>query len=101
MARVKRSVIFDRQIRMLSYLLDRSSPGERAAIASLRMISADSELSESQVRLILRKLRASDLVQVEAREMPNGGTAENAYRVTPRGRAMLDACVAAREGREA
>ena len=86
MARVKNVVIIERQMKMLSYLVDRAqSQGFRGAVLSLRTIGVDCLLSESQVRLVLRKLRDGGYLSVEPREMPNGGTAENAYRVTSKG----------------
>ena len=76
----------ERQMKMLSYLADRAqSQGFRAAVLSLRTIGADCLLNEGQVRLVLRKLRDGGFLSVEPREMPNGGTAENAYRVTSKG----------------
>ena len=76
----------ERQMKMLSYLADRAqSQGFRAAVLSLRTIGADCLLNEGQVRLVLRKLRDGGYLSVEPRAMPNGGTAENAYRVTSKG----------------
>lgn len=90
MARVKRAVVVDRKMRMLSYLVERaSSQGASSAVLSLRTIGADLELSEGQVRIALRSLKSDGMLLVEAREMPNGGTAENAYSVMPRGRRAI------------
>ena len=45
--------------------------------------------TEAQARRSLRALEAAGHLVVEHRFLPNGGQAENAYRVTPAGRERL------------
>lgn len=92
MARVKRSVLVERQMKMLLYLKDEAvGCGKPFAQLSLREMSHALALSESQVRFCLRALADADLLRIEPRILPNGGTAENAYRITPKGAALLAA----------
>lgn len=91
MARVKRSIIVMRQVEMLSYLQQQSEDSGRVSVAlSLTTIARAQGLSSNQVRLILRSLEGSSLLKVERSTLPNGGTAENSYRVTAQGRALLN-----------
>lgn len=91
MARVRRAVIEDRQMKVLLYFVQRAEPGEYPrAVLSLATIGADCGLSTQQVRLVLKKLKTAKLICIEPREMPNGGTAENAYVVTAAGRRALE-----------
>lgn len=86
MARVKKVIMLERQMKMLSYLADRAqSQGFRAAVLSIKTIGADCLLNTGQVRIVLKNLKNKGYLSVEPRAMPNGGTAENAYRVTSKG----------------
>lgn len=90
MARVKRSVIAERQMSMLMYLGGQASRcGRPFAQLSLRSICLALGLSKNQVRLALKALSETGLVHVEPRILPNGGTAENAYFITARGAYVL------------
>lgn len=84
MSRVKMVVAYERRERVLVALAARGADRE-GAVLSLRAIAADAGLSCSQARSALRALKESGHVRSTPRSLPNGGTAENAYRVTPVG----------------
>lgn len=91
MARVKRSIIFKRKVELLSYLQRQSEECGRISVAlSNATICHELCLTSNQVRLALKSLEESMLLKIERRTLPNGGTAENSYRVTAQGRALLN-----------
>lgn len=84
MPKVKMEVARARRACVLAALADRGA-GREGAVLSLRAVAADAGLSCSQARSALRALKESGHVRSTPRSLPNGGTAENAYRVTPVG----------------
>lgn len=96
MACVKRSIIQKRQVDLLAFFLEESQArGEGQVAISLKAIAADRNLSPVQTRQAVASLKRAGYLEVIPRTMPNGGTAENAYRVTEAGRLVLRACRAA------
>lgn len=88
MPKVKMAVARERQTRVLGALCARGA-AETAAELSIKAIAADTGLSFDQARSALRALKEAGRVQVAPRILPNGGTAENAYVVTPSGLEVL------------
>lgn len=84
MPKVKMKVARARRACVLAALADRGADRE-GAVLSLRAIAAATGLSGTQARSALRALKESGHVRSTPRSLPNGGTAENAYRVTPAG----------------
>ena len=84
MARVKNSVIVERKQRMLRLIYE-NSQGTSGCIASTRSLAEGLGLSPMQMRGLMKSLVDAGLVRVVPRTYPNGGTAENAYFLTPAG----------------
>lgn len=84
MARVKDSVIAERRQRMLRLIYE-NSQGASGCIASTRSLAEGLGLSPMQMRGLMKSLAGAGLVRVVPRTYPNGGTAENAYFLTPAG----------------
>ncbi|WP_101721115.1 hypothetical protein [Eggerthella timonensis] len=84
MARVKNSIIAERKLHALCFILlhQEESAGY---IASTRDMAKSLGLSEAQLRGVKKSLVEAGLVRVVSRTYPNGGTAENAYFLTPAG----------------
>ena len=74
---------------LLAHLAARSRGRPPRACASIAALAAGAGLSKCQARRALSSLEAEGLLAVERRFRPDGGQAENAYRVTPAGRARL------------
>lgn len=96
MAREKQAVIEKRKMDMLVYVLEQANLRESdVAVLSRRQLRSDNELTEGQVRLVLKKLEKEGLLEVRHRWHPNGGSAENAYYVTRKGLNSLIGCQSA------
>lgn len=89
MARVKESIIAERRLSMLGLILERGG-GSFGYIASTKELAGALGLSPMQMRGVMKSLVAAGLVRVVGRTHPNGGTAENAYFVTPKGAKALE-----------
>lgn len=82
------AVAQERRVSVLAALC--ACGADQTAVAlSFKTIAADTGLSCSQVRSALRALKKAGYVQSVPRRLSNGGTAENAYRVTSEGRNCL------------
>lgn len=84
MPKVKMAVARERRARVLAALRDRGADS-RAVELSVRTLAEASGLTYDQARSALRSLVAAGAVRALPRSLPNGGTAENAYRVTSKG----------------
>lgn len=89
MARVKDSVIAERRLRMLGLVSERGG-GSDGCVASTKELARVLGLSPMQLRGLVKSLSDGGLVRVVPRTYPNGGTAENAYFVTPAGAEALE-----------
>lgn len=89
MARVKKSIIAKRRLRMLDLIHARGgeSGGCVMAIKDLALVLG---LSPMQTRGLMKSLSSDGLLRIVSRTYPNGGTAENAYFITPAGVEVLE-----------
>lgn len=81
-------VAYERRMRMLETLSRRGACREDVGLSNAAL-AASCGLTSEQARSVMRSLRKEGFVRVSARKLPNGGTAENAYRLTPAGLAAL------------
>lgn len=88
MARVKNSIIAERRLRMLGLIYERGG-GAGGCVASTKELAQVLGLTTMQMRGLMKSLSEGGLVRVVGRTYPNGGTAENAYFVTPAGAEAL------------
>lgn len=88
MPRAKTAVTRERRARVLATLAEYGADRD-GAVLSLKSLANASGLTFDQVRGIVRWLRSAGFVVSEPRKAPNGGTAENAYRVTAEGKRAL------------
>lgn len=84
MARVKNSVIAERKLRILRLMYDRGGQSG-GCVASTKELAEALGITTMQLRGLMKSLSDGGLVRVVGRTYPNGGTAENAYFVTPAG----------------
>lgn len=89
MARVKNSIIAERRLRMLGLIYTRGG-ASGGCVASTKDLAETLSLSPMQMRGLMKSLSDAGLVRVVPRTYPNGGTAENAYFITPAGVEVLE-----------
>ena len=89
MARVKDSIIAERRLRMLGLIYARGG-ASGGCVASTKELARALGLSPMQMRSLMKSLCGGGLVRVVSRTYPNGGTAENAYFITPAGADALE-----------
>lgn len=88
MARVKNSVIIERKHCMLGLICARGGK-TGGCVASTKDLAQALGLTPMQMRGLMKSLSDSGLVRIVPRTYPNGGTAENAYFITPAGAEVL------------
>lgn len=88
MARVKNSIIIERKQCMLSLIYERGGK-TGGCIASTKDLAEALDLTPMQMRGLMKSLSDSGMVRIVPRTYPNGGTAENAYFITPAGAEVL------------
>lgn len=81
MPRVRLAVAHERREQVLAFLASCANDAGVADV-SLHAISRACNLTFTQTRSVLKYLVGSGLLQVEHRQLPNGGFAENSYRLT-------------------
>lgn len=84
MARIKDSIIAERRLRVLGLIYDRRDQSG-GYVASTKEMAQTLGITTMQLRGLMKSLSDGGLVRVMGRTYPNGGTAENAYFVTPAG----------------
>lgn len=88
MPKVKMHVARKRRSMVLRYLVE-TAGADGCAVVSLRGIASATGLTLEQVRSCLGVLAREGYTVVVPRTNPDGGTAENAYFVTEKGRRAL------------
>lgn len=88
MAKVKMAVARKRRGIVLECLF-REASGDGCVVVSLRKLVSASGLTHEQVRSCLSALEREGFMMVVPRTNPDGGTAENAYLITEKGRRAL------------
>lgn len=89
MGRAKTAVAQKRHFQVLGLLYKHGA--DRAEVClPIRFIADELGLTYQQVRSAVRTLRSEGCISVVSRVLPNGGTTENAYRVTAHGREVLN-----------
>lgn len=74
---------------MLGYLLDSAPSPRKPSVVSIDQIAGAVGVSSGKVKYLIREFVDTGLLEVEPRFLPNGGQAENAYRLTRKGRNRL------------
>lgn len=65
--------------------------GAAGAVVSIMCVASETGLVFHQARAALQRLIRKGAIEATPRNYPNGGSAENSYRITPAGFALLDA----------
>ena len=89
MPRVKESVSRAREVIVLDYVRSHLD-GPEGAVISLMGIAHGTGLTVHQARAALRRLSRNGALSVVPRSYPNGASAENSYRLTESGFALLE-----------
>lgn len=88
MSKVKMCVARERRGSVLD-CLSRAAGADGCAVVSLKGLVSTTGLTHEQVRSCLRALEREGFLVVEPRKNPDGGTAENAYRITEKAHQAL------------
>ena len=89
MSRVKAAVARERELAVLACLQEHLD-GAEGAVISIAGVARETGLSACQARSALQRLTRKRLVDVGSRSFPNGASAENLYRLTQAGFALLE-----------
>lgn len=101
MPRTSRVVLQRRTLELLSLVQRKSENPSHVACLSIRDMQVELGLSDNCVRLAMYRAINDGLVAKRERYLPNGGQLENAYALTPKGRAYLRFHLEARRGESA
>lgn len=100
MGRVAYGAMRLREARLLLLVHRASGPDDGGAHLSIRALTSALGLTPCQIRSLVRRLESDGSLAVSSRFDARGGQLANAYAVTPKGLALLEAVTAGRKGKD-